>query len=61
MTALLVFDGELAGSERAFRYVMASTDGQNWVLAGDDDLPYEDQIQHLRDYLTSRALAVEGN
>lgn len=56
-----MFDGEPAAGEHAFSYVMASEDGQNWVLAGDDDLPYEDQIQHLRAYFTSHALAVEGN
>lgn len=61
MTALLVFDGEPVAGEHAFSYVMASRDGQNWVLAGDNDLPYEDQIQHLRDYFTNHALAVEGN
>ncbi|WP_079590695.1 AAA family ATPase [Mycobacteroides abscessus] len=58
MAALLAFDEDPTA---AFHYVMASTNGADWDWGVRDGLPHEEQIQHLRDYFASHALAVEGN
>lgn len=60
IAALLIFDEDPDAGQRAFRYLMASTDGEDWVHIG-NDLPRDDQMRHLRDYFTRNALVVEGN